>query len=185
MSLQTTKFQSIHLQEWSSSVYVKVLTLVDKSSFYQMDMHFFLIPLIFSINDDSSTLIRSYKCIQPLRSLFSPCQFQKEPHTHDDQCAVSPAPLGSPLGLWVMYLGWGPAFKHCNKSQSRILAKLHMKAGIFKGSLKTNYDELWSNTRGYVKNNTDLDAKRKGSFANPNLLIWMDRCPFKLMDQIL
>lgn len=46
-----------------------------------------------------------------------------------------------------------------------------MKEGIFKGSLKTNYDELWSNTRGYVKNNTDLDAKRKGSFANPNLLI--------------
>lgn len=138
-----------------------------------MNMHFFLLrPLFSSMNYDSSTwyngfhpfLFMGLHMDLTAMHLFSPCQFQNEPHKHDDQFTVSPAPLGAPLGLGVMCLGRTPAFKHCNKSQSRILAKLHMKAGIFKGSLKTKYDELWSNTRGYVKNNTDLDAEEKVVF---------------------
>lgn len=58
------------------------------------------------------------------------------------QCAVSPAPLWAPPGLFVMCLGWTSALTYSNQSQSRILAKLHMKAGIFKGSLSAKYDKL-------------------------------------------
>lgn len=58
-----------------------------------------------------------------------------------------PAQLWAPLGLFVMCHGRTPALKHCNQTQSRILAKLHMKAGTFEGSLSTKYyDKLRSNT---------------------------------------
>lgn len=62
--------------------------------------------------------------------------------------AVSPAQLWAPQGLFAMCHGRTPALKHCNQSQGRILAKLHMKAGTFEGSLSTKYyDKLRSNTR--------------------------------------
>lgn len=44
--------------------------------------------------------------------------------------------------------GWTPALKHCNQGQSRILAKLHMKARTFEGSPSAKYyDKLQSNTK--------------------------------------
>lgn len=72
--------------------------------------------------------------------------FQSQPAP--TQCVLSPAQLWAPLGLFVMCHGWTPALKHCNQSQSRILAKLHMKAGTFEGSPSAKYyDKLQSNTK--------------------------------------
>lgn len=72
--------------------------------------------------------------------------FQSQPAP--TQCVLSPAQLWAPLGLFVMCHGWTPALKHCNQSQCRILAKLHMKAGTFEGSPSAKYyDKLQSNTK--------------------------------------
>lgn len=55
-----------------------------------------------------------------------------------------------------------PAHERCNQRQSRILAKLHMKAGRFKGSLNAKYyDKLWSYMRRYVT----AEKEKKGLHA--------------------